>query len=399
MFYSSANDNVNYTEQISSDIRNLVSNPEAINRTQIYESVEKRSYSNNDQEFHIADPTQVYGSGYYLEGNDTSDLYIASFTLYKGSANVPVDQAAVYIPNLEFDSDNKSIEITIFSDPGSSGTYIPVAMGNLRVASPAMLAGKTVELIPLPGHSVKGQIVLSSLITGSSPDSSERTTLLNPYGDIRIVRGSTVLGVANDCIYVELALKATHGSNLRKSIDDHLVYFGYVGTDQTKLAVAEAGLRDRSRRELPITMMVAPYRAVVLYMELSSEYLSPLPAVLTPANTADYKVLVTKFNEYLSSYTGGLTDLDISEISEKFRDVTHGISIVKLDFYVYTQSGLTIMSDYLSVYESDKHKLDFASLNTYLNRLGLPSTVTVEEGKVTVPEIYKFILSPIVRES
>lgn len=126
----------------------------------------------------------------------------------------------------------------------------------------------------------------------------------------------------------------------------------YYGTEQEALQQSQEAFINPSLREAGHRIIVSPYRPIVFSCYYTAEYVSPfvpdrdysystdpevMEARLEQAKSR-YVELLSFMDSYFRNYTGSVSDIDFSTLSNNAFSAT-GMYIRKLDYALYTQRG------------------------------------------------------------
>ena len=395
-------DTMDTSTVLTTEKNNLTSSPSDYTYKRVYDTANKRSYCEKDTDFTFHDypVNTLYKAGMYVEWDASIPDIVSYLAIYGVGDNVDRNTTTVFYPTFIFSNGNKSVVVKLYSDHADGAPPVLVATGFHAAVSPINMNDVVIPLSEEASSGITAEVKLSG-ISLLIPSTADQVTLATPSALRRFVRGSAVLGVSNDNIYVELAFNRDMTSiSLRRDVDNHKVYLVHIGTDANKLALSQAALYDVRKREIPSDIGVAPYRAVVFTLDLSDSYVAPLQkGALTVEEVSNYNTLVTLLTEYFKTYTGTLEQFNIDDVYMKFSGQAGGLTINRLDYYLYTQYGLEVGKGYLSVFDPDKHQITQAQILADISSTvdGSYPEVIAEEQAVFSPNLYKLIFSPVFR--
>jgi len=404
--YSSSDDMKDFSTEVSTLLYTYNSLPQNYTSTQEFDTAKKRTYTTADPTLKLAllpspapaySTSAIYEPGLYVKGPSLFTSMIASVKLYNIADNMPISESAEFPVTLDFTAGNKSVVVTLYKHDSPTSSLTEYAVGSLAAFTPSELSNKTIQLTDMTAlHTVIGEITLS--IPAGHPTLAEAAELRAVLAtkENKIMRGSSILGVANNYIYLEVVSDTASAIHLYRMLHGRDVDIVYIGTDVEKLASSSAALTNKDNKELPTTTIATPYRPSIMHLELARDYLYPLSEAPTTDEVNRYKILNSELHEYFSTRALDIEAFNLRDIADNFVEST-GYHLKKLDVLLYTQSGLEVMKGSLTTKDTVSDSLHLTDLTPNLTAKGLPSRVINEEESVMRTPMYKFVLSNTFR--
>jgi hypothetical protein len=157
--------------------------------------------------------------------------------------------------------------------------------------------------------------------------------------------------IANDYVIYRANTSGTAAGDA----DGKVTKLLYYGTGADTLQTSQEAFLNPSFREAGHLMLAKPYRAIAFTCYYTAEYVSPFVPdknydysedpnkwyTRLDAAKSKYVNLVTFLEDYFSSYSGELEDINFADLSNSAYTAT-GMYIRKLDYCVYTQRGYVV---------------------------------------------------------